>query len=528
MGVAAGSERRPLGPAGNRSAEALWLVTLAVLAVAVLWWRWVGFQGHDDATYAAAALEWVGGEPPVGHTHWALRYPLVLPIAGVIRLTGISVAAMASVNVSAYLAFLVFSYLAARHWFGWQAGVAVSVIGIVLPEFPVQATYANPDLLEMVFVMASFWLFLLARARRGPVGVLVASGALAGLGFVTRETTLSLLLVFGLIWLVRPGMGRLRYAWMALGFLAVVGAQTAYFVVRTGDPLYRAHISATHDRVDRTAKVAEAEAAGRTLDNEGTIAAGPVASPLLAIFVSQKFGLLFLLTIPAYWLLRRGKRLSAAQASVVDCMGLGSLVSFLFVAANAEILYVVPRYFIVSAAMAAVPLAVLAADWLGRPGVRRVVAGLAALAFVGSSALLLYLENTDPLRAEKQVLAFAAAAPVPLHLDAELMRRSHYLVLADGLQDRVTTASPGPGDLVGVVNDTTQTACLRNPVCTERGRQAGFLPGPDWTVVARFEPPVRAIAWPLGWLGLSTMLPRDVRAKVERPGAEAVVYRVPG
>lgn len=515
-----------------RRAEASWLVALVLAAAGVLWWRWVGYQGHDDASYAAAALDWAGGEPPVGRTHWSLRYTLVLPIAAVIGLSGVSVAALATVNMAAYLAFLGVSYAAARHWFGWPAAAMLMGIGVLLPEFPVQATYANPDLLEMAFVMGSFWVFLLARARGGTTGLLLLSGALAGFGFLTRETTLSLLLTFGLIWLVRPGIGRLRFAWMALGFLAVVGAETTYLGVRTGDPLYRVHISATHDRVDRGAKQEQAESAGRALDSEGNIAGGPIASPLLAVFASQKYGLLFLLAVPAYVVLRRGwgagVPLSPAQASVVDCMALGALVSFLFVALNAGILYIVPRYFIVSAAMAAVPLAVLAGGWVVRPGLPRAAAVLAMVAFASSSALLLYLENTRPLLAEERLLRFAAEQPAPLHVDPALGRRMRYLALADGVERQVTTAPPGPGDLVGAVDGFAWQECLKQPVCRERARVAGFVPAADWAVVERFEPPVRAIAGPLRALGIAPLVPPDILRKVQQPGAGALVYRVPG
>ena len=503
------------------------VAALFLLAIVILWWRWVGYQGHDDASYAAAALDWVHHFPPLGTDHWALRYPLVLPTAGVIALFGPSVAALAVVNLVAYAVFLVIDYLAVRLWFGWVAAALVTVIGVVLPQFPVQATYANPDLLEMAFVVASFWVLMLARERRGPWGLMLLCGVLAGLGYLTRETSLLLVVLYGLLFLFRPAMPRWRYLLIGLGFALVVGGQAGYFAARTGDPLYRARLSATHDRVDRSAKEAEAASAGRALDSEGVLATNPVVAPLAAVFVSQKYGLLFFLAIPAYVLLWAGRWLAPRQRSVVDCAALGSLVAFLFVALNAEILYVVPRYFMVSAALAMVPVAVLGARWLEMSGVRRAVAILAALGFVATSVGLLYLENTQPMLPEKRIAAFVATSGKVVHVDPETARRLRYLLLAQGLQDHVTSDPPGPGSLVATEAGVVQ-ACIRDPGCTLHDRMIPFVPGPGWTVVARYQPPRRAIAGILAVAGLDRLLPADIRHKVEQPGVDAVVYSTPG
>ena len=523
----------PLTPAAGaigakaRSIEAASIAGLVLFAAAILWWRWVGYQGHDDAYYAAAALDWVQNFPAVGADHWALRYPLVVPTAGVIALFGPSVWALASVNLTAYAAFLVVSYLAVRHWFGWLAAALVTLIGIVLPQFPVQATYANPDLLEMALVVASFWTLMLARERGRSPGLLLLSGLLAGVGFLTRETTLSLVVLYGLLFLFRPAMPRWRYIVVGLGFAVVVGAQLGYFAVRTGDPLHRVHLSATHDQVDRGAKQAAAASEGRALDSEGVLVTSPVIAPLAAIFVSQKYGLLFFLAIPAYAVLRAGRWMTRSQRSVLDCAALGALVAFLFVAVNATILYIVPRYFMVPAALASVPVAVLGARWLGSGGLKRVVAALFGLGFAATSLGLLYLENTRPLLAEERIVKAVAASDGTVHVNPETAGRLQYLLLTRGLQGRVTSSPPTPGDMVMTVEGVVQ-ACIRAPGCPARDRMLPFMPAQGWTEVARYEPPRRAIAALLRGLGVERLIPADILHKVEQPGSDAVIYRVQG
>lgn len=502
------------------------IVALAVLAAAVLWWRYVGYQGHDDASYARAALQWVTDFPPLGADHWALRYTLVLPIAGLIALSGPSVAALAIPNLLAFAAVLVVGYLALRRWFGWPAAAILTGIYALLPQFPVQATYANPDLMEMAFVLLSFWALMLARARRGAWGWMFVSGLLAGLGFLTRETTLAILVLYGLLFLFRPGVPRMQYVVMGLGFLLLVGGQAGYFAVRTGDPLYRERISATHDTVDRTGKLTEAQGAGRALDSEGALAVSPWLAPFATVFVSQKYGLLFLLAIPGYAILAWQRRFGPAAQSVVHCAALGALVTFLFVAVNAGILYVVPRYFMVPAALAAVPVAVLSASWLAQGGVRRVLATLVLLAFAVTSAGLLYLENTDPMMAEERIVRFAAGSSEAVHIDPETARRIRYLLIADGLQDRVSLDPPGPGQLVAT-EDGVVPACLRDAGCGLRGQMLPFQPGPGWTVVSRMAPPVRPIGGLLDLTGMGPRIPADIRRKIVQPGVDAVIYRTP-
>lgn len=303
--------------------EAASVAALVALATGIVWWRWVGYQGHDDASYAAAALDWVHRFPPLGANHWSLRYPLVLPMAGAIASFGPSVMALALVNLLSFALLLSVNYLAVRHWFGRGAAVLVTLIGALLPQFPVQATYANPDLVETALAVASFWALMLARERGGSSGLMLLSGALAGLGFLTRETSLLLIVLYGLLFLFRPTVPRWRYLLVGLGFILVVGGEVGYFGIRTGDPLYRTRISASHDHVDRSSKEAQSAASGRAIDSEGVLVARPALAPFAAIFVSQKYGLLFFLAIPAYLLLRRDRDLQLRQRSVVDCAGLG-------------------------------------------------------------------------------------------------------------------------------------------------------------------------------------------------------------
>jgi 4-amino-4-deoxy-L-arabinose transferase-like glycosyltransferase len=506
--------------------EPVLLLGLALLALSVLAWRWVGYQGHDDASYAAAAMDWVRDGNPLGVTHWALRYTLVLPIAATIALFGPSIWALTVVNLACFAAFLVIGYLATRHWFGVGSAVCVTLINILLPQFPVQATYANPDLPEMTLVMAAFWMLMLARQRGGPAGLLFAVGLVAGIGFLTRETAIALVPLFGLIFLFRPGFPRLRYALIGLGFALVVGAQFGYFAARTGDPLYRVKISASHDNVDRAGKAEAAAAQGNAVDGEGVLATSPALAPFVVLFVSQKYGLLFYLGIPAFLLLRLSGRLSPDQRDVLDLLLLGAVVSFLFVALNTSKLYIVPRYFMAMAAFLVPPIGILAARWMAAGGWRRLLAMLGLAGFVASSLLLLYLENTNPMRAEKSLIGWQLQHGGTLHVDPITLRRLDYLLLASGAGRQITSEPPGSGALVGVKEGVAEE-CLRTAGCTLQAEMQRFQPQPGWAKVETLAPPLRWIGTLIDALPGSEKLPRDLRRKIGQPGFTVTIWRTP-
>lgn len=97
--------------------------------------------------------------------------------------------------------------------------------------------------------------------------------------------------------------------WAAVRHWFGPASQTAYLTARTGDPLYRINITkpAQLGRVDRTKLAARTAAARRSLDAEGVLPVHPLLNPVLGLIVSQKYGLLFVLAAPAWFVLRRLK-----------------------------------------------------------------------------------------------------------------------------------------------------------------------------------------------------------------------------
>eukprot|EP01035_Chromulina_nebulosa_P014535 gene14535-19236_t len=246
-------------------------------------------------------------------------------------------------------------------------------------------------------------------------------------------------------------MPRRRYLWIGAAFAALVAVQSSYLGALTGDPLYRFRISAHHDAVDRDASAERAQAAGQGLDKEGVLASAPWQAPFAAVLISQKFGFLFHLGLAALAWVGFGRRDFTGRPRRVGLLfGLLAGVTFGFVALADDILYVVPRYFIVPAVALSVPLAMAGArlltlrPWLGR---------LAIAGFIVSCLGLLWLENVEPLRDEAAVVAAGRAAGELIHTNPATAQKARNLELFETGRSRVTAEPPRQGEILAHVPD---------------------------------------------------------------------------
>ena len=158
-----------------------------------------------------------------------------------------------------------------------------------------------------------------------------------------------------------------------------------------------------HDRVDRMAEAARLATSGGLLDKEGNLSVNVVLDPILALFVTQKYTLLFWLLLPAGVYAWRRRSLPPADVLALAA-GLG-IAYFLFVAVNPK-LYLVPRYLIVVAWCASIFVGWwLASIWVEERRLAAVVVSLAVLA----GLVALSVENTNPRFAERRLLACRSA-----------------------------------------------------------------------------------------------------------------------
>lgn len=481
---------------------------LFVLLVARL--AWTGHIESDDVFYAQAAMGWVEHFPSLARTHWGLRHTVVLPLALSFRLFGQTEAALEVPMLLYYGALLVLVAGCVARTARLPAALLATVLVASTPVIAGESSVVVDDLPEAFFVLASLWAFFFAvekRERR----IFVLSGIAAGCGFLTRETTAGLLVLYGALFLAGYGRDRWAYVWMGGGFLLVVGLDAAALAWASGDPLYRLHVS--------LAKVAQVDGSAGTNGFEAiqNLNKPRWLLPFLVTFGHPGFGLLYWLGVPAAIAMARRPH-DDPERRMARLLGGLALVWFVVLGyAVPSALYVLPRLQSVSA----VCLAVL----LGLALIRLAAAGRGALAtgavvlVLASNVLLIAAAPKNPLFGERALARYVAAHPGPVYTDPGTKMGARWLLSSAGLTARVEAAVPPVGALY-----------FYDPT-SRRGLPATWpvqKPAPGWQLVARDTEAPTWIERALRASGLEHDLPRSVAAKLDPLARVVSVWRVEG
>jgi len=480
----------------------------------------VGFQASDDSNYLVGALGWLDSFPYVGNSHWTLRHTITLPTAAFIRLFGMNGFAVSLSNMLYFAAFVAMNGWFVSRFLGRRCAYFATLLALTMPGFLVVSTYLNPDIPELFFTTFAFWTLLSAGHSGSKRWLWLAAGALAGLAFVNRQTSAAFVIFTVLAWLLSPGVSRSRYFPMAITFLCVVGAEWLYLTLMTGNPGYRMQVDFNHDPVDRFAEAARVAAQGSWIDKEGNISVNVFIDPLLNLFVSQKYPLVFWLALPAG--LTAWRQRHAPQTRTLALItGLG-LVSFVFVAANPK-LYLVPRYFVLVAWAAAMLVAWwLASLWdAGRRGI--CAAGTVALLLANAAALS--VENVQPRMVEQALVGWVREHPgESIYTDIETRARSEFYFRFAGIpMERVIAAAPPAGARFFYSKKRVEQ-CAAMQRCRDQAKD--FRPNALWRSEQKIDGPRRPGARLAAALGMGRILPADIATRVLAPLDEITVYKV--
>ena len=208
------------------------LTLLATTAVLYLWG--LDANGYANSYYAAAvqagATDWTaflfgsldgaGGisvdKPPASLWLSALA----------VRLFGLSSWAVLVPHALVGVATVALLYAGVRRHRGPVAGLVAGAVCALTPVAALMFRYNNPDALLVLLTTAAAYAVLRA-LERGRLGWLLLAGALLGLGFLTKQLQVFLVLpALGLTYLVAAPVGWLRRVWqlLAAGGVMVVAA----------------------------------------------------------------------------------------------------------------------------------------------------------------------------------------------------------------------------------------------------------------------------------------------------------------
>ena len=508
MTVASFTEDQVAQSCAFRSVRVLLLLLIATCAfLALISFFWVGFLGSDDSLYWESAGGWIAHVPFVGHSHWALRHTLVIPMAVARFAFGNGMLAMVLTPILASIGIIVVLALWSLRAAGLATAAAAAALVVTNPQFVLVSSTAYIDVVEAFFVFAGFALIDMAMARvarqRGDSvwGLLLLSGMSVGLGMLSRETAAFAVAAIGVLFVTGYGMPRKFYFVIGLGFAAVYGLETAYLWGMTGDPLYRLHIAAHHDIGNEI---------NRRIDQGAAIPIlHPALDPITMLLLNHNFGLLAWIGVPAVgWLFWRGGLAAPARRMLV----LGSVLALTWTIITAGLwkLPLVPRYFILPSIMMSA-LTGLALVRMWQLGWRRLPVLLGA-ALIGINLLALSIDNRNYMYGEHILVDITGREAGTIHTDQTTLRRSRLLLDWKGTETRVTASSPGSGDLF-----------FYNPAWGN----TGVTPQPGWTMVEQQGLPPTIGQWVARHTLPAERLSPALLGKLGRGHPDVTLYRLP-
>lgn len=515
------------------------LLGVLALAVVMMAFGWVGYYGSDDMSYAEGALGWLNDFPYVGDSHWTLRHTVVVPIAIAFGIGGVGEFTLVLGTMLYHFALITAVYVVVARHLNTKTAVLTTLLIATLPLMVTQSTVVVPDFAEVFFCFVSLALFYEATLSDTPIKYLVLAGIAAGFSWLTRETVVFFLLTYGILFLAGFGIQRRLYFIMAGAFLCVVGTEFAYFVMTEGNALHRIFVDlSTHLRIDVSGGVGtlsegmtgslmktEAHYYG-VLTRTGSLSINRLIDPFLVVLANQEFMFLYLLAVPCVIWLAASPQGSASQQRFLRVFGLAGLVWFACIWLQIG-MTLLPRYYMLPTIM----LIIVFSFWLSEViWDRKPLIAMLILAFIIPTNLMgTYIDNRNPIYAERVLTGFLTESDEVVHTDPETARRGDFLYKAAGVQDRVRAGEPVTGALfffnpkyvilgqkIGVGTGTRAERLQRLEV---------YHPQEDWELVWTQTEKRRLLGRFLEFLGVDRLLPDEVVRRLNTPNPAVSLYR---
>ncbi|WP_031549865.1 glycosyltransferase family 39 protein [Parvularcula oceani] len=464
--------RRAAG--GSRLTERGAAIGLLVLCFGLMMFAFLDGMGPRDAErYIRAALVWAEEGPTLGETHWALRYPIVLPVAAAFRLFGPSEIAASAVCAAFVAGLVAVTFIYGRRHLGRRAGTLAALFTATSAFLAAQAFEVRIYAPEMFLAAWGAWL-LVEGLKTGSVRRLYLAGLLAGGAWLCRETAVFLPVVFGLVSFYAFRFRLVPLLASSAGFLTVLAAELAAYWLIAGDPLYRLTISSGHEVINAGGEAPEAVAVPVATPLQGNPLIELLTTPNVTPFLLA--ALLLALLAP--------RRVFAPLSPVALVFGGGAALSYLissFALRLEEALYT-PILPYAAVLLCAVALG-HARPRIGKSGVAAASVGLiaASLAAADFRDYDEYAEARHLARLlESDALAGERVATDPVNAN----RTQLLLDLGDGKDGAQAARVYG-----------TEEPCAGALAFTGRpkGQTGGLRPGPDWALLSEAE--IRRVSW---------------------------------
>lgn len=397
----------------------LWVLLVALAAVLIAPIGYTG-GGADDTHYLEAARCWAAaGFPCLPDTHWASRWPSVVPVAVSTGLLGESRLTVGLGPLVAWIACIGLVAALGSAWFDRATGYLAAALVAATPVISQVALQPGVDTTELALQLAALLVATFAYDRQSPK-LAAFAGALAAVAVQARDTSILFCGAACLAWLfLAPGRRRVLL-WAFTGFAAVAATELISYTMATGDPLFRYRLALGHVNIPSAELAATVDTSRSPLFNpdyiagwrrEAGISVWWPLDPWLNLLASPRIGPLFvgaLLVGPIGW----SKLPANWKRPVLLILGLALLISTGLVYGLA--IDPKPRMFFALVAACAFALAAMTvAAW--RSGRGAVPGTVAALVILAGLYVLSMFANTHQL--ELQAGRWIDANPNAIEID---------------------------------------------------------------------------------------------------------------
>lgn len=366
----------------NRYSLLFWLAFLA-FATWLISFAWIGFLVSDDYRYIIGANGWLNEAGFLPSNHWEVRHPLTLPLAVNIAIFGVRETSVVVVSLAYFAGVCVIGYTFIRAQFSSLAAKLFLVMYVSMPMSLEFSGLLNVDIVEIFWCLLSIRLFVsFSESEKRSNQRLIIAGMAAGLAFFSRETSVGILIGYGVFFLHGKHMPRRAYFIMAAGFLGVMFAEFFYFYMVNGNPFHRYDVLFLEHSVPN--------------EGVGNFITIKYLEPFAALFINHEFGLLFWFSVPALAILCRGSEIGQRGIWIL----LGTIIGLQYALVGYGLgLRSLPRYYGLIAFFASMVVGVAFAQmWQRNLMQKKVVASMAGV-LIASNIIFLDLSNKQPILA---------------------------------------------------------------------------------------------------------------------------------
>lgn len=467
---------------------------------------YIGFLASDDSLYNSYASQLAAGNFTLPVKHWAFRYTVIVPLAGLINIFGVGESTIQILTFTYVGMMLALLIIITQRIAGHTAAFMTALFAATAPMLVTSASILNADVPEALFLLTSIALFYVGWHHRPHTNKwFLGAGLAAGMAMLTRETAYGIGLFYALFAL-RFAMQRMRpFVWLAIGTFLVIGAEMLMYAAAGESPFYRL-ISATQTHGGLNA------AGPQFAAGTGNVSDSRIWGAPLALLLNQEFGLLFWIGIGCAIALRRHPQLGAEAARFLRYSYIAGGVYFLWLGYSGTI-RPLPRYFVFDLAIIILPIAIFVSVTPSR-----LLKALVVTATLGASLAGLAVENVNQRYPDRMVAEFVMRTGAIVATDGETLSRAQsFLTLMGGDRSRLI-------ELTGHESTAEYFAAVDGRYSAETARAADIKAS---AAVERAPAPKLVVGHILDITRLARLLPADKYHWLAVRTPDVTFYRLP-